>query len=224
MTLYLSHILNDSTPLYGNQGELNLHRVRSISKGDTSNNTEFEFAAHTGTHIDAPYHFDAEGQKLDCYPADFWICSAPYLILYEAKQCEILDLNALQKDLEQIPEETDLLLIKTGFEAFRKTGEDSDYIFRGPGLAPELGQWLRKYRKIRMIGFDFISVTSYSNRPLGREAHRAFLASDGAASPAPILIIEDMKLKDLHESPSQVWVAPLRFSDADGAPVTVIAE
>jgi kynurenine formamidase len=57
----LHHILFPETPLYGGNGRLELKQICSISEGDTSNNTELSFPAHSGTHIDAPYHFDSGG-------------------------------------------------------------------------------------------------------------------------------------------------------------------
>ncbi len=227
--LYLSHVLGPETPRYGNAGLFDLKRVRCLDCGDTSNNTDLSFGAHTGTHIDAPLHFDATGQALEAYPAEFWCCQAPWLLTRTAAPGEILSLDDWQADLEQIPEETDLLLIKTGFEQFRADPpEASRYIFEGPGFSPEIGLWLRTNRHLRMIGFDFISLTSFTNRPLGRIAHRAFLAQEPSGGETtladPILIIEDMHLEALHASPQKVWVAPLRYAQADGAPVTVFAE
>jgi kynurenine formamidase len=68
---------------------------------------------------------------------------------------------------------------------------------------------------------DVISLTSYAHRPAGREAHRAFLGSDGPGQ--PIRLIEDMSLAGLHSQPLEVHVFPLLIRDADGAPATVVA-
>ena len=54
-------------------------RVLSIEKGDICNLTAFSMCAHNGTHVDAPYHFLADGNTIervdieafvgDCYVA-----------------------------------------------------------------------------------------------------------------------------------------------------------
>ncbi len=229
MTIYLNHVIEETSPLYGDSGCIHFARVRSIREGDSSNNTELSLPAHAGTHIDAPFHFDANGQCLDQFPADFWICRRPFLIEKPVEKDEIITLENWLLELEKIPEETDLLLIKTGFERFRHTfsaTRDKTYIFNGPGLGPDVGLWLRRNRSLKMIGFDFISLTSYQHRELGREAHRAFLKTDSGKkdSVEPILIIEDMKLADLHSSPRRVSVVPINYQQADGSPVTVLAE
>ena len=68
---------------------------------------------------------------------------------------------------------------------------------------------------------DFISVTSRLNRDEGREAHREFLGNHYSSD--PIVLIEDMSLKNYPNYFSQVIILPLMISKADGAPCTVIA-
>ena len=225
--MYLNHILTKSTPQYANTGIIEFEKSRSINDGDTSNKTNLKFSGHTGTHIDAPLHFDQRGKSLDMFHSDFWFCNHPFLIEYEAAAEEVLTLSKLEKYLLKIPQETDFLLIKTGFEKYRSSGPDSKYIFNGPGIGPDVGVWLRNHLAIKMIGFDFISLTSFKNRKLGREAHRSFLLTDkkllDKVVSEPILIVEDMHLSELNECPVNVCVIPFLYQNADGAPVTVIA-
>jgi kynurenine formamidase len=65
---------------------------------------------------------------------------------------------------------------------------------------------------------DFISISSLADKEKGREAHRAFLKRG-------ILLFEDMSLKGVNATAKiqSVIALPLRFSGADGSPVTVIA-
>ena len=51
---------------------------------------------------------------------------------------------------------------------------------------------------------DFISLTSYQNREIGRMAHREFLGSS-----RPLLLIEDMDLSRLFQTPKKVTCLPL---------------
>lgn len=221
--IYLSYTLTEQTQLYGNSGKLEFQRLKQIKNGDSSNNTELNFPAHSGTHLDAPYHFDGNGKSLDDYTADNWVFDYPWLISLPTQNVTIFDLLLLEHELETIPLATDLLLIKTGYSSFRNSTdsrEQEKYIFYGPGISPEIGIWLRKFRNIRAIGFDFISLTSYQHRELGRKAHQSFLG-DGEGQ--PILIIEDMDLKPLKTKPKQVFALPLLYENADGAPTTIIA-
>lgn len=228
--IFLSHVMSKNSPRYGDGGHVSFEPSGQLCCGDSANCTDLAFPAHFGTHIDSPYHFDDAGKKTEEYPADFWMCNHPFLIDYPVEKEEIFTLDKWKPLLESIPQETDFLIIKTGFEQYRPPEvleTDKSYIFHGPGVGPDVGKWLRENRKLKMIGFDFISLSSYSNRMLGREAHRAFLncrEDDAPTLAPPILIVEDMKLSGLTQSPSKVIVAPILHENSNGGPVTVFAE
>lgn len=220
--IYLSHLLSENTPFYGGNGRVQIERVRSMADGDSSNNSGLALPAHAGTHIDAPYHFDSDGATLDTYPPEFWQAICPWLLDASCKEGEILDLDRLGETLKKIPMECDLLLLRTRAEKWRTLNSEL-YAERGPGVAADVANWLRCHRRLKFIGLDFISVSSYLHREVGREAHKAFLASHESGNP-PVLIIEDMALSELDNSPKSVWIVPLLYSQADGAPVTVLAQ
>ena len=91
----LSHVLSETTPLYGGQGTIRIERPRSIAKGDSSNNSELGFPTHAGTHVDAPRHFDPRGMTLDQYPPDHWLARRPALLDLPGKPGEILDFRRI---------------------------------------------------------------------------------------------------------------------------------
>jgi len=216
-TIYLSHTLSEETVGYGGKREFRATQTLSISKGNSCNQSEWQFSNHIGTHIDAPFHFSNQGLTLDQYPADFWIFNSPQLCVLDVAASEIIGVGSW---CEEITPQTDLLLLKTGFEAKR---ESQDYWAHNPGLSPELGKWLRQHRlNLRLVGLDFISVTSYDHRPLGKIAHHAFLHESNPGR--PLLVVEDMKLSELAGNPNRVLIAPLRVKSSDGGPVTVLAE
>lgn len=221
-SIFLSHILSNNSPTYGNSGLVKISKCSDIKSGDSCNKSELHIDSHVGTHIDAPYHFDRKGFSIEEYDSSFWICINPYVINYQAKPKEIINIDNLKPKLLGIPSNTDILIIKTNFGQFRSIDPEK-YIFSGPGIDPNLGSYLRKNTNIKMIGFDFISLSSYSNRALGRKSHIAFLSKLSKAKTLdPILLIEDMDLTNLSNTPSQIIVSPIRFKVSDGAPVTVI--
>ena len=88
----------------------------------------------------------------------------------------------------------------------------------GTDLLPELAKYFKyNFTNLGAVGIDFISVSSLRHREIGRSAHKSFLKRD-------ILLIEDMSLSVLNSSCKlkEVIALPLRFSNADGAPCTVI--
>ena len=65
---------------------------------------------------------------------------------------------------------------------------------------------------------DFISLTSYQHRDIGKVSHRQFLGEHD------ILLVEDMDLRNLKEQPKKIMCFPLLVTALDGAPVTIIAQ
>lgn len=218
----LSHSLSEATPLYGGTGRVRIDRVRAMASGQTSNNSDLVMPAHAGTHIDAPRHFDPAGKTLDCYPAGFWHAERPCLIDCEAESEEILGLPRLLGDFGKIPDDCDLLLLRTGFEKWRNE-DPVRYSLHGPGLGYDACEWLRQHRRLKMLGLDFISVSSFAHREEGRRAHRALLAGHDSGA-EPILPVEDMALARLATAPTESWIIPILYTEADGAPVTAIAK
>jgi kynurenine formamidase len=99
---------------------------------------------------------------------------------------------------------------------------ESDYTKNGPVFGPEIAELLRKAcPDIRVVGFDAISLSSFSDRELGRAAHAAFLNHE-----QPILLLEDMDLSLVNSSTNikSVVVSPLLVKEADGSLCTILAE
>ena len=47
--------------------------LKSMEKGEKYNLTAFDMCAHNGTHIDAPFHFLADGKTVDRLPLDSFV-------------------------------------------------------------------------------------------------------------------------------------------------------
>ena len=214
--IHLSYFISEKTPLYGNGRGLQFAPDKEMSKGDNCNTTNLSLPNHSGTHIDFPYHFNPAGKTINDYSADFWQFDHVEITDLSGKvaDCQIIG-PELFSDLRNL--ETQLLLIKTGYGAYRGTDR---YTLTPPGLSANLAPFLRKkFPKLRCLGIDLISVSSYSNREEGYKAHHAFL---NPHEEEPILLIEDMKL-DTDGPLNKVIVAPLLIDNVDGAPCTIFA-
>jgi arylformamidase len=215
--IYLSHFLNTSTPAYGGRETFQSVVVRSMECKDSCNAARWTLPNHIGIHIDCPCHFSLNGKTLSDYTAHFWVFQSVCLLgisPIDLKQ----QINLATLPVESIPSDVDLLIIKTGFGKMR---QDPKYWNDNPAFSPDLADGLRKHcPNLRLMGFDSISLSSWINRDLGRQAHTAFLDS-----PQPILLLEDMDLSQIESNTSflQVIVRPLLVEHADAAPCTVLA-
>ena len=214
--IYLSHPLSSDTPLYGGVNDIKIQSNTVISAGDTANSLTLSLHNHSGTHVDVPYHFFNDGKKLTDYNASFWIFNHPVCVDVHGDDGSLVTYD---KVVNQLNEETNLLLIRTGFEEFR--GE-SRYWQKNPGLSVELAKELRSnHPSIRAVGVDVISITSRLRREEGRKAHQEFLGNCYESD--PIILIEDMALKNYCNNISSVIALPLVIESSDGAPCTVLA-
>lgn len=212
--LSLSHIIDDETFCYGGEKGLELNFYKQINDKSSSNNSEIKINSHISTHIDFPYHFCNGGKKLEDYNADFFVF----------EQIEIIELNNIkpsqiikQEDLKIKNNKCEIILIKTNFEKYRSS---KIYWEENPGISPEVGDFLRKNcPNLRTIGFDFISISPFQNRDLGRQTHKEFLCNQ-----PPILIIEDMKLEKINKNTQfeKIIVSPLLIKGLEASPVNVL--
>ncbi len=210
--IFLSHILNESTPLYGGIANIKIKSERSIKAGDSSNNSFLCLPSHAGTHVDAPYHFVVTGKTVDTYTPQSWIFNSPLVVDIPSSPGQLIK----AKDLHlQSNRDVDLILFRTGFEKLRSK---NIYWEESPGLSADIAPFLLDtYKNLRAVGMDFISISSMKHRQEGREAHQAFLKNG-------LLIFEDMTLAGVVNEFElyRVIALPLRFEKGEGAPCTIL--
>jgi len=216
--IYLSYFLDNMTPAYGGGETFKSVSVRSMELNDACNAMLWKIPNHVGTHIDCPRHFSKNGKTLDNFSAQFWIFHS--VCLLDISPIDFNErINKQTLTIESIDPRVELLLIKTGFCELRN---DARYWNSNPAFSYDLADALRQHcPHLRVIGFDTISLSSWSDRTMGRIAHRAFLDHD-----CPILVLEDMDLMQVGSDTVflQVIVSPLLVMHADASPCNVMAE
>ncbi|MCK4533352.1 cyclase family protein, partial [bacterium] len=186
----LSYPLNVNTPVYGDGFPFQIKQEKQIDRKDRCNTATVSFLNHTGTHIDAPKHFDNKGKSIGEYGIEEFIFNFPYVLDYLAESNKLIMPDILEKNKDYL-KKCDLLLIRTGFSRYR---EKKKYKFSNPVISPDAARLIRSdYGNIRSIGVDTISVSSCQHRKLGAQTHKIFFCKEGYKS-LPILLIEDMNL------------------------------
>lgn len=179
---------------------------------DGRSNTKVVFSIHTGTHIDAPYHFYKEGATIDQVPLETLVGKA-YLcdlrqIARPGKPLSVSDLQA-----GGLPETRQLrgnrLVLYANWAAPRWQGPD---LYQGnPYLAEDTARWLVD-AGVAALALDF-SVDSAAPYP----CHQILL---GAGIP----LIEN--LVNLDQIPTREFTLialPLKITGGDGGPARVLA-
>ena len=218
-SVYLSYVLDENTPTYGNRNKFLIEKKSNISKGDVANDSSITTTVHMGTHIDMPYHFFDNGQTIEDFDVEYFkFDNVLYVDMTPNGVIVKDDLITLLEDVEK-KDIYDMLVVKTGICHRR---DKSEFWETNYGFDPSIAIYLREsFPNIRTIGFDSVSVSSFSNRMLGRESHRAFLDPSN-----PILLLEDMDLTllDKNSKIESLNLVPLRIAKCDGLPCTVIAK
>jgi arylformamidase len=218
MKLFLSHALDQNTPTYGDRDKFTISVKSEIINGLGANTSIWNFSNnHMGTHMDTPFHFIENGKKTLDYTAEEFCFERVHVIEKISDSGVLISLS--EKELDLIPPDIDFMIIKTGYGKYRSLDK---YHNNNPGLNSLLAGVLKKrFSKLRCIGFDFISLTSWNHREHGRLSHRSFLGDDNN-----FLIIEDMNLNEINlkTKVNSLILAPLRTVDGNGGPVTIIAE
>lgn len=189
--------------VYPEDPAVELAPVCEISGGDGVNLKRYSFGSHTGTHVDAPYHFFADGKKADNLPADFFIGRARVIALMSGRDIAREDIEAqgIQPD--------DMVLFKTpnGVHLF-----DVGYYHAHVSVLASAAHWLVQ-KGVRAVGIDYLSIEKDTNYPV----HRLLL---GAGIP----IIEGLCLTDAEPGVYRMTAMMMRIENSDGAPLRAVLE
>ena len=181
-----------------------------IHCGDTARVTVITMSAHSGTHMDAPSHFLAQGVDISRAPIDFGMgpvriaaidCEGPvtpkHLDDYVART---RPLNPGDRLLLRTPNSDRAFWLQDPF--------DKDY----RGIGPEAAHWIAE-RKLKMVGVDYLSVGPfYEGNP---QTHRALMT-------AGVWIVEGIDLRKIAEGDYEMICLPLKLAGCDGSPVRIL--
>lgn len=222
----LSYPLGKVTPTYMENPAVQLEQVASIDKGDVANWFSLRTINHNGTHLDAPWHFNPHGKRLDQLAPESFFFTTPRLVDIPKDADELITDDDLRHHHDLISE-ADVLLVRTGFGSRHRNHAPGVYGQHGPGFAESAGAYVRQFPDLRCIAMDVISAGAPAHPDDGVAFHRAALGATfpaGAANPF-VLLAEDCRLDDDLTAPDLglVVMSPLILESADGAPITMVA-
>ncbi len=193
-------------PVWPGDPPARLERMKSIINGDSCNVTAITMGAHTGTHIDAPYHFLEHGGNMDAIPLDIL-----------NGRCRVIETGA-----EPIIEKKhiDGAGIKEGERILFKTGNSElwkkiNAVFREDFIA--LGLSAAEYlveRGAVLVGIDYLSIEAF-NAEEGNPVHKILLRNN-------IVILEGLDLSAVPAGDYDLLCLPLKISNAEGSPARAV--
>jgi arylformamidase len=172
-----------------------------MSEGDSVNVGAVTMSVHTGTHADAPFHFEEQGASIDVLDPAVFV--GPALVL-DAAGYEVIP-RSVFADVDGT--RTPRVLLKTGAWI-----DHTRFPETVPIVAPDVPAFLAE-RGIVLLGVDVPSVDAIDSKDLPN--HRA-LGSAGIA------ILESLDLRAVPPGEYDLIALPLRLAGADGSPVRAV--
>ncbi len=165
-----------------------------------------EISTHTGTHVDAPFHFFEDGHTIDQIPLETYVAPAVIADLRHkapGSAIEVLDVKDLQVS------EGEIVLLNTGWGHRRANTEKflTQYVYLGGPAAEHLVQ-----RGIAGVGIDAVSMGGYDDPAKAAPAHKAML---GAGK----FIVEELFFpEEVMDGKKRLFVAfPVKLRGCSGA-------
>lgn len=204
-TYDISLTISPELPTWPGDPAIKLERIHKIEEGANSNVSRMEMGVHTGTHVDAPYHFLQGGKTIEQLPMRVLTGRAYVLHLPEV---ETITAAVLQQ--AEIPPRTRRLLFRTRNSDYWKHGEKT-FQTKFVGITADGAEFLVK-RGVKLIGVDYLSVAPYKQ---SRPTHEILLK-------AGVVIVEGLDLSEISQGRYTLFCLPLKLAGSDGAPARAI--
>lgn len=220
----LTHTFSPKTPVFPAFKPVQIRQKFSIAKDGFFAN-EITFDEHTGTHMDGPVHFVANGPTADAIPAEKFFAPLAVVSIADraAKDADTLvrvdDLLAWEKRHGRLPAGA-FVAMYSGWElrvgsADRFLNRDAKGTMHAPGFSEEAAQFLARERDIVGAGVDTLSLDTASAQKF--VAHLALL---GAGKYGVELLAN---LNAVPPAGATIIIGAPKHEGASGGPVRVYA-
>jgi len=170
---------------------------------------DLALCSQSGTHVQGPHYFLADGRRIDAFPLEAFQGWASVVdIPAEGRDADVEDLHS------QLPEgPLEVVILRSGHmdEILRRGSMEPT---RRPGLGPEAARYLAETRGVRLLGIDSVGLESRASR--NYEINR-YLCERG------VLLLEG--LVGLNRLPRRVFLEafPWKLPGVEGTPCRAVA-
>jgi len=180
-----------------------VEQAKAIRAGDVCNVSLLTMGSHTGTHVDAPYHFIDGGARLGEVAIERMVGEA---LVVDLRGRAAVDAAALESAALRTG---DILLCRTDNSwRWEKAEFQRDFVYLtldAAGLLVERG--------IRAVGIDYLSIEQFGSSDF--PVHHRLLG-------AGVFVIEGLDLRAVEPGRYTLVCLPLKFPDLDGAPARAV--
>lgn len=200
MIIDISRTLSATIAVWPGDIPFQLQRSLQISEGASVNLTRLELSAHTGSHVDAPYHFSEEGTSLEAVALDpFW--GKAQVVSVEKEDGPLFPADFARYDLRRAPR----LLVRSAASSVEPVVFPEHFVYP----SPELARFLQE-QGIILYGTDGPSMDAVDSKEL--PGHHALRQNS-------IAILEWLDLSGVGDGVYELVALPLKIAGGDGSPV-----
>lgn len=196
--------LRDGMAHWPGDPECHIKRVNRMEDGAVCNLTHLSMSAHTGTHMDAPRHFIADGLTMEQMPLEAVMGRCRVFELDCEGQITADDL----KKLKFVPRQRVLFKTRNSTRNWAMKEFDKDFI----SIRKDAAQYLVE-QGVVTVGVDYLSIGGYGKDVV--ETHQIMLG-------AGIWVIEGLNLSEIKDGYHELICLPIKLEGADGAPCRVV--
>jgi len=181
-----------------------IERVMDLERGDIASVSSMSMGVHTGTHMDAPAHFQRGGVGIDRMPLEATLGLARVIKIRDPVSIKRAELEPARLQ----PGERVLFRTRNSERCWQTDAFIEDFVF----ISREAAAYLAECR-VRTVGVDYLSVGGF--REDAEATHLALLQ-------AGIWVIEGLNLSPVGEGTYELICLPLRIAGGDGAPARAV--
>lgn len=170
------------------------------------------FSSHTGTHLDAPFHFNEKGPKIHQIPPSRLISNATFIKITKGPNQQISkqDIINFEKKYQKIGNNSTVVF----FTGWQKNLKKKYFFKNNPGLSYSAAKYLIS-KNVNLIGIDSPSIDIGTDEKF--PIHHILSKNN-------VLIVENLcNLENISGIIFKLIVLPLKLKDATGSPVRAIA-
>jgi arylformamidase len=204
MKLYdITRTINPSLAVWPGDTSFSAQTMAAIKNGDSINLTTLTISSHTGTHVDAPFHFLEADLTMAQVPLEPYFGPATVATVQrEFGPLTPADFPGLAWNQVQ------RLLVHSAASSWPADRFPTEFVYP----SPELADWLAEYG-IVLFGSDAPSMDDMHSQTL--PGHKA-LRRHGIA------ILEGLLLSHIPDGDYELIALPLKIENGDGSPVRAI--
>jgi arylformamidase len=195
-----------TTPVYEGDAPMAFHFLKDMRRGDAFTLSAYSLGAHTGTHVDAPMHFVADGAPIDRVGLSALMGPARVIQIPDSVQA----IDAAELNRHDWRGAARLL--------FRTRSTEHGWMYSAvfhrdfAYIAPDAAQ-LMADAGVKLVGVDYLSAEQFgAAQPL---THRILLGHG-------IPIVEGLDLKEAPAGDYDLIILPMKVGGHEAAPARAI--